>query len=136
VRAETTGNLASQIAPHPEVRAVLLQRQQAFRRPPGLVADGRDMGTVVFPDAALKVFLDATPEERARRRQIQLSAAGINAKLSDLCSEIRDRDVRDRNRRHSPLRAADDAVVLDTTDLRPEAVLSRIEQWVRERHLA
>jgi cytidylate kinase len=82
------------------------------------------------------VFLDASPEERARRRQIQLSAAGINAKLSNLCAEIRDRDVRDRNRRHSPLRAADDAVVLDTTDLRPEAVLSRMEQWVRERGLA
>jgi len=135
VRAEATGSMASQIAPFPEVRAALLRRQQEFRKAPGLVADGRDMGTVVFPDAVLKVFLDATPEERARRRQIQLSRAGINATLSNLCAEISDRDVRDRNRRHSPLRAADDAVVLDTTDLRPEAVLSRIEQWVRERGL-
>jgi cytidylate kinase len=136
VRAETTGNLASMIAPFPEVRAALLRRQQDFRRAPGLVADGRDMGTVVFPDASLKVFLDASAEERARRRQLQLSGAGINAKLSNLCAEIRERDIRDRSRSHSPLRAAADAMVLDTTDLRPEAVLSRIEQWVRERGLA
>jgi CMP/dCMP kinase len=136
VRAETTGQLASVIAVLPEVRAALLARQRAFRQPPGLVADGRDMGTVVFPDAPLKIFLDATPEERARRRLKQLSEAGINAKLSNLCAEIRERDVRDRNRRHSPLKAASDAIVIDTTALPVAEVLSRVETLVNARGFA
>lgn len=136
VRAETTGKLASVIAALPEVRAALLQRQRDFRRRPGLVADGRDMGTVVFPDAVVKVFLDASPEERARRRLRQLREAGQlsegdeKAKLSNLCAEIRERDLRDRNRAHSPLKAADDAVVIDTTQLPPDAVLKRIEKHI------
>ena len=131
VRAETTGQSASQIAAQPEVRAALLQRQRAFRVAPGLVADGRDMGTVVFPDAALKVFLDATPEERARRRFRQLRAAGIEARMRALCTEIRERDVSDRNRPHSPLVAAPDAVVIDTTELPAEMVISRIEELLK-----
>lgn len=136
IRTEQAGQLASTIAVHPAVRAALLERQRAFRQPPGLVADGRDMGTVVFPDAPLKVFLDATAEERARRRWKQLSAAGINATLSNLCAEIRERDVRDRSRSHSPLKAAPDAVVIDTTELPVEAVLSRVRELIHARGYA
>ena len=136
IRTETSGQLASVIAVFPQVRSALLERQRAFRRAPGLVADGRDMGTVVFPDAPLKVFLDASPEERARRRLIQLRKAGIEAKLAALFAEIRERDVRDRNRQHSPLRAASDAVVIDTTELPVEGVLSRVEELVNVRGFA
>ena len=136
VRTEQTGALASTVAALPEVRAALLGRQRAFRQPPGLVADGRDMGTVVFPDAVLKMFLDASPEERARRRFDQLSKAGINAKLSNLCDEIRERDVRDRTRSHSPLKAAADAVTIDTTELPIAGVLSRIESLLIARGYA
>lgn len=131
VRAETTGQLASQIASEPEIRAVLLQRQRSFRQEPGLVADGRDMGTVVFPDAGVKVFLDASPEERARRRMLQLRQAGVEARMRALCEEIAERDERDRNRPHSPLKPAKDAVVIDTTDLSADAVIARIEQLVK-----
>jgi cytidylate kinase len=136
VRDERAGQVASIIAVAPQVRAALLQRQREFRRPPGLVADGRDMGTVVFPDAGLKIFLDATPEERAQRRFKQLSETGINAKLSNLCAEIRERDVRDRNRPHSPLKAAPDAVVIDTTELPVEGVLSRVKELIVARGYA
>lgn len=132
VRAETTGALASQIAADPPVRAALLERQRAFRHAPGLVADGRDMGTVVFPDARIKVFLDAGPEERARRRLLQLRQAGVEARMRALCEEIAERDQRDRNRPHSPLKPAEDAVVIDTTMLSVDAVIARIEQLVRE----
>lgn len=127
VRAETSGALASRIAVAPEVRAALLQRQQAFRQLPGLIADGRDMGTVVFADARLKLFLDASSEERAQRRQRQLSKAGIAANLADLCEEIRARDTRDRGRAVAPLKPAEDAYLIDTTGLSPEAVLARVE---------
>ena len=136
VREESTGQLASVIAVLPAVRAALLARQRAFRQPPGLVADGRDMGTVVFPDAGLKIFLDASAEERARRRLKQLSKAGIDAKLSSLCAEIRERDVRDRTRRHSPLKPADDAIVIDTTTLPVESVLARVGELVSARGYA
>lgn len=136
LRTEAAGQQASVIAVLPAVRAALLQRQRAFRQAPGLVADGRDMGSVVFPDAVLKVFLDASPEERARRRLRQLSEAGINAKLSNLCAEIRARDVRDRNRRHSPLKPADDAIVIDTTTLPVEDVLQRVGQLASARGYA
>jgi CMP/dCMP kinase len=136
VRAETTGKLASVIAVHPEVRAALLGRQRAFRRAPGLVADGRDMGTVVFPDAALKVFLEASAEERARRRLIQLRKAGIAANIAALREEIRERDVRDRSRSVSPLKPADDAVTIDTTELPVESVLARVEQLIEARGCA
>ncbi len=135
IRSEDAGGLASRIATAPAVRAALLDRQRDFRRPPGLVADGRDMGTVVFPDAPLKIFMDATPEERARRRAAQLSQAGITAKLSSLCEEIRARDDRDRNRAVAPLKPAADAILVDTTGLSPEAVRTRVDQLLRDRGL-
>ena len=136
VRAETTGALASVIAVHPPVRAALLERQRAFRQPPGLVADGRDMGTVVFPDAGLKIFLDASADERARRRLNQLRKAGIAARIAALREEIRERDVRDRNRSVSPLKPADDAVTIDTTELSIEGVLARVGQLIEARGYA
>jgi len=136
VRAETTGALASVIAVHPQVRAALLERQRAFRQPPGLVADGRDMGTVVFPDAGLKIFLDASADERARRRLNQLRKAGIAARIAALREEIRERDVRDRNRSVSPLKPADDAVTIDTTELSVESVLARVGQLIEARGYA
>ena len=136
IRSETTGQLASVIAVYPKVRSALLERQRAFRQPPGLVADGRDMGTVVFPDAPLKIFLDASAEERARRRLNQLRKAGIEAKLAALHAEIRERDVRDRNRQHSPLKPANDAVVIDTTELAVQEVLACVEELIRVRGYA
>jgi cytidylate kinase len=136
LRTETTGQLASVIAVHPQVRAALLERQRAFRRPPGLVADGRDMGTVVFPDAGLKIFLDASADERARRRLIQLRKAGIESNIRALREEIRERDVRDRSRSVSPLKAADDAVTIDTTELSVDAVLARVGQLIEARDYA
>ena len=136
VRAETTGALASVIAAFPKVRAALLVRQRAFRKAPGLVADGRDMGTVVFPDAGLKIFLDASADERARRRLNQLRKAGIAANIAALREEIRERDVRDRSRTVSPLKPADDAVTIDTTELSIEQVLVRVEQLIEARAYA
>jgi len=117
IRGEAASRMASAVAVHPGVRSALLTRQRAFRQPPGLVADGRDMGTVVFPDAALKVFLTASAEERARRRYKQLIEKGISATIEGLLRDIRARDVRDATRAAAPLRAAADAVMLDTTDL-------------------
>jgi cytidylate kinase len=136
IREESTGALASVIAVHPRVRAALLERQRAFRQAPGLVADGRDMGTVVFPDAGLKIFLDASADERARRRLNQLRKAGIEANIAALREEIRERDVRDRNRSVSPLKPADDAVTIDTTELSAAAVLARVEQLIEARDYA
>ena len=117
IRGEAASRMASAVAVHPGVRAALLARQRAFREPPGLVADGRDMGTVVFPDAALKVFLTASAEERARRRHKQLIEKGISITIDDLLRDIRERDARDATRAVAPLAAAPDAVLLDTTDL-------------------
>lgn len=117
IRSETAGNAASQVAALPAVRAALLQRQRDFRQPPGLIADGRDMGTVVFPDADLKLFLTADAAERAQRRYNQLIEKGMDANLSDLVKEIAERDERDARRVVAPLKAAADAVVLDTTQL-------------------
>lgn len=133
LRLESIGGLASQISLQPAVRTALLQRQRDYRQPPGLVADGRDMGTVVFADAPLKLFLDADPDERARRRWRQLSEAGVNAKLADLQAEVRARDARDRNRETAPLRQADDAVLIDTTQLSAQAVENRIAAILVER---
>ncbi|NKF22691.1 (d)CMP kinase [Solimonas marina] len=127
VRKESTGALASMIAAQPSVRAALLQRQRDFREAPGLIGDGRDMGTVVFTDAVLKIFMDASPDERAQRRHKQLSAKGIEAKIPALREEIRARDERDRNRPIAPLKAADGAEVVDTTGLLPAQVLAKIE---------
>ncbi|MEQ1438172.1 (d)CMP kinase [Fontimonas sp. SYSU GA230001] len=136
VRKESTGALASLIAAAPAVRAALLQRQKDFRRAPGLIADGRDMGTIVFPDAVLKIFMDASPEERALRRLKQLSEKGIKATLAPLCEEIRARDERDRNRAIAPLKPADDAEVVDTTGLSPQDVLSKVEALLQRHRLA
>ena len=134
-RAEATGDLASQWAAIPAVREALLDLQHGFRRAPGLVADGRDMGTVVFPDAALKIFLEASVAERARRRHKQLSELGIPANIDRLCSEIAARDQRDRERSVSPLRPAADAVVIDSSRMTAAEVATRIEALARERHL-
>lgn len=127
VRREETGAVASRLSVWPPVRTALLQRQRDFRRPPGLVADGRDMGTVVFPDARLKLFLDAEVMARALRRQRQLSESGITAKINDLCVQIAARDDRDRNRAAAPLRAADDAITIDTSTLSVAEVEERVE---------
>ena len=126
LRLETTGTLASAIAAIPEVRAALKERQRAFRREPGLVADGRDMGTVIFPDATTKVFLTASAEERARRRHNQLKENGVSVTFDGLLREILSRDARDAQRAVAPLKPADDAVLLDTTGLSIDEVVDRV----------
>lgn len=131
IRAESTGGLASQIATATEVREALLQRQRDFRQAPGLIADGRDMGTVVFPDAGLKIFLTASPEERARRRAAQLSARGQVVTLAALSAEIRARDERDRTRAVAPLVPAPDAFMIDTSLLNPAQVFERIDELLK-----
>ena len=131
LRTEEAGADASRVAALPAVRAALLERQRAFRQGPGLVADGRDMGTVVFPDAEAKVFLDASVGERARRRYNQLKRKGLRASLPELEREVAERDARDRGRSVSPLRAADDAVVVDTTSMALDAVVERVLAVVR-----
>lgn len=126
LRLETTGAVASAIAAIPEVRAALKDRQRAFRQPPGLVADGRDMGTVIFPDAPFKVFLTASAEERAERRYKQLKDKGVSVTIDGLLREILARDARDAQRTVAPLRPADDAVLIDTTGLSIDAVVDRV----------
>jgi cytidylate kinase len=126
IRQEDVSAAASQVAVHPGVRTALFERQRAFRRPPGLVADGRDMGTVVFPDALVKVFVTASPEERARRRYKQLIAKGISVTMESLLRDIRERDARDAGRAAAPLKPATDAAILDTTDLTIEAAIGRV----------
>lgn len=130
LRSETTGEAASRVAAMPAVRAALIERQRAFAEPPGLVADGRDMGTVVFPRALLKVFLTATPEERAARRHKQLIEKGIDVSLDSLSREIAERDRRDAGRSVAPLRPAEDARVIDSTALTAEQVVERILEWL------
>lgn len=117
IRAEVCSNGASKVAAYSQVRASLLDRQRAFRQIPGLVADGRDMGSVVFPDAVLKIFLTADAETRAQRRYKQLMEKGIDANISTLLQDIRDRDARDINRSVAPLQQGADAILLDTTSL-------------------
>ncbi|WP_312289762.1 (d)CMP kinase [Stutzerimonas nitrititolerans] len=136
IRNEVVGAGASQVAALPAVREALLQRQKAFREAPGLVADGRDMGTVVFPDATLKIFLTASAEERARRRYLQLKAKGDDVNLASLLDEIRARDERDTQRVVAPLKPADDAIQLDSTALSIEQVLGQILSEVAKRDLA
>jgi cytidylate kinase len=135
IRTEAMGTGASQVAAIPAVREALLSRQQAFREAPGLVADGRDMGTVVFPDAQLKVFLTASPHERADRRHKQLLGKGETATLASLLDEIMARDERDMNRSVAPLRPAADAILLDSTHLSIEEVLESVMKEARERDL-
>lgn len=133
IRTEEAGNQASKVAAVPEVRTALLQWQRDFVSPPGLVADGRDMGTVVFPAAEIKIFLDASAEERAKRRYKQLIEKGFDANLADLVEEIRERDDRDRNRSVAPLRAAEDAVVIDSSEMTIEQVVENVFSAFREK---
>jgi cytidylate kinase len=132
VRSETCGIRASEVARLPAVRQALLRRQRAFRRPPGLVADGRDMGTVVFPDAPLKIFLTASPEVRAERRYKQLKEKGIDANLRALSRDLQERDERDMKRAVAPLVPAPDSQVLDSSTLSIEQVAQRILQLYRD----
>ncbi|KOX64228.1 cytidylate kinase [Pseudomonas psychrophila] len=136
IRSEAVAAGASKVAALPAVRDALLQRQRAFQEFPGLVADGRDMGTVVFPDAPLKIFLTASAEERARRRYLQLKAKGDDVSLSGLLDEIRARDERDTQRAIAPLKPAADAIQLDSTELSIEQVLERIMSEIALRDIA
>ena len=129
VRSERGGMLASRVSAHPAVRAALHALQLSFRRAPGLVADGRDMGTVVFPDAALKVFLSASAAQRALRRQRQLQARGVEARIEDLRSDLEARDLRDSSRSTAPLRPAEDALALDNSELDIAASVDLVLQW-------
>jgi cytidylate kinase len=126
IRTEQAGEGASQVAAMPSVRAALVDRQLAFATPPGLVADGRDMGTVIFPAAELKIFLTASAEERARRRYKQLKDKGLSANLAALSQEIAERDRRDMNRAVAPLKPADDAVIVDSTTMTIDEVVARV----------
>lgn len=135
IRSEVVGNTASLSATFPRVREALLRRQRAFRTKPGLIADGRDMGTVVFPDAPVKIFLDATPEERARRRMQQLQENGFNVRLNDLLTDIKERDYRDRNRLIAPLVPAKDALILDSTKLSIEGVIEQVLAYVKKKQI-
>jgi cytidylate kinase len=132
IRAENIGEKASQIAVLPEVRASLLQRQRDFAGDKGLVADGRDMGTVVFPEAALKIFLTASARARAKRRHMQLLEKGISAKIDGLYSGILARDERDANRSSSPLKPADDAIQIDTSNIGIDEVMKIVERLAKD----
>ena len=136
IRSEQCGNDASLVSAWPEVRTALLALQRGFRRPPGLVADGRDMGSVVFPDAPVKVFLTATPEERARRRYKQLMVKGIDVSVTRLRGGMAERDRRDRERTAAPLKPAGDAIVVDTTGMDVDAVVARVLAIVNTRPTA
>jgi len=133
IRTDIGSELASQIGAIPAARGALYERQLAFRKAPGLVADGRDMGTVVFQDAIIKIYLTARPEERAQRRYKQLIDKGIDASLPDLLRDLKERDARDSERPISPLKPAKDAVVLDTTDLHIDQVVAQVLDLVSER---
>lgn len=135
IRQESVGELASQVAVLQPVRDALLARQRVFAEPPGLVADGRDMGTVVFTSAPLKIYLTASAEERARRRFEQLKEKGFDATLATLVEDIRTRDDRDMNREVAPLRPADDAVVIESTTLTVDEVVNRILEEAAARQL-
>lgn len=128
IREEWCGQLSSQLASNPDIRAELIQLQRNFRQSPGLVTDGRDMGTTIFPDAVLKLFLDADCEIRAKRRHNQLLEQGISASLEQIHRDMKERDKRDRERETSPLKAADDAILVDTTDLSVEDVFACVKQ--------
>lgn len=133
LRSEAVGNAASRVAALAPVRSALLHRQRAFRQAPGLVADGRDMGTVVFPDADLKVYLTASVEARAKRRHKQLIEKGISAMLPDLLRDLEQRDARDTNRVVAPLRPAEDAIVIDSTELDVDGTVDRVLEAYRAR---
>ena len=131
LRTEKTAELASKLAMIERLRKLLLIKQQQFKRPPGLVADGRDMGTVVFPDAPFKVFLTAEVEERVKRRLKQLQESGIAGNISHTLAEVQKRDERDVNRQHSPLKPAKDALVIDTTNLSINEVITKVMALIK-----
>ncbi|CAM3593864.1 (d)CMP kinase [Vibrio aquimaris] len=133
LRKEETGMAASKVAAFPRVREALLRRQRSFAIGAGLIADGRDMGTIVFPHAEAKIFLDASAEERAHRRFKQLQDKGINVKFGDLLCEIQERDDRDRNRPVAPLRPADDALLLDSTTMTIDEVVGKALQYIESK---
>ncbi|GGK46185.1 (d)CMP kinase [Aliivibrio fischeri] len=133
LRKEETGMAASKVAALPQVREALLRRQRAFSAQPGLIADGRDMGTIVFPNAEVKIFLDASAEERANRRMKQLQQKGLDVKFDRLLSEIQERDDRDRNRAVAPLRPAEDALVLDSTSMNIEEVVAQAITFIESK---
>ena len=133
IRTESCGNIASKISAFPAVREALLARQRLFAQSPGLVADGRDMGTVVFPEAFLKIYLDASAEERAKRRFLQLKESGYNVNLHDLVADIMQRDVRDKTRAVAPLKPASDAILIDSTALDIDGVFQKIVHLVQQR---
>ncbi|UWS32199.1 (d)CMP kinase [Erwinia pyrifoliae] len=133
IRSQDVSNTASKVAAFPRVREALLRRQRAFRELPGLIADGRDMGTVVFTDAPVKIFLDASSEERASRRMLQLQEKGFSVNFERLLSEIKERDERDRNRAIAPLVPAADALVLDSTTMSIDQVIKIALKYAREK---
>ena len=133
IRTERMSDAASKVAALPPVREALLERQRAFRQRPGLVADGRDMGSVVFPDATLKIFLTADSAERARRRYKQLMEKGLSASMDALLQEIRDRDARDSRRAAAPLQKVADAIELNTTDLSVDDAVAQVLAWYNEK---
>ena len=132
IRGEVAGAAASRVAALPGVRTALMTLQRSFRQAPGLVADGRDMGSVVFPDARLKIYLTATPEERAQRRYKQLIAKEVDASMPSLLQDIRDRDYRDSNRAAAPLLKCAEAIEFDTTGIVVDAVVAKVLQWYQE----
>ena len=136
IRTEEGGEAASKVAAMPEVRQSVFDMQRGFAQPPGLVADGRDMGTVVFVDAELKIFLDASAEERAERRYKQLKNKGLSVSLPALLVQIQERDARDRGRTVAPLKPAEDALVIDSTSMTIEAVFDQVMVWIEARNLA
>ena len=133
IRTQEVADAASKVAVFPQVRAALLQLQQDFAKNDGLIADGRDMGTVVFPDAQVKLFLDASAEERAKRRYKQLQNKGINGNFEQILAEIKERDLRDRNRAVAPLKPADDAFLLDSTTLSIDEVIGQALDYIQQR---
>ena len=133
IRTQEVADAASKVALFPEVRSALLQLQQDFAKNDGLIADGRDMGTVVFPNAQVKLFLDASAEERAKRRYKQLQNKGINGNFEQILAEIKERDFRDRNREVAPLKPADDALLLDSTTLSIGEVIDQALAYIQEK---
>jgi cytidylate kinase len=132
IRTESASQNASRVAAFPTVRSVLTERQRAFRVAPGLVCDGRDMASVIFPDAQLKIFLTASVEARAERRTNQLKQKGNSAILADVVKELRTRDERDSNRQVAPLRKLDDAYLLDTTEISADSAVEQVLDWAKD----
>jgi cytidylate kinase len=135
IRTEEVGGLASQIAALPSVREALLRRQRAFRNDLGLIADGRDMGTIVFPDAVLKIYLTASAEARAQRRFLELKQRGLDVKIDKLIADIKERDERDINRPVAPLVPAEDAITIDTTELNAIQAFDKVVSICLEKKL-